>query len=288
MELAERGTLSNAINKGFLSWQDKTRIAHEIARGFEFIHQEDVLHRDLKNANVLLTRHMEAKLADFGLARARSAVSSGQSMSSSEERLHGMLEWIAPELFEADRPSYSTKTDIYAFGVVMWEMAANCTHPCKDQDNRVLFVHHVKSGDHEKLPDDTPTGYREWIECCWHQDPSQRPDASEVNMVDGQQEESDDDAVDISLTFNDDEITLVNTEAERDNATAQLLLRKTYENGEGVESSNVEAARWYRKTAVHGLAKVQFKLGRIYEEGRGVKQDDVEAVRWYSVAADQG
>ncbi|KAG0225124.1 hypothetical protein BGW42_004637, partial [Actinomortierella wolfii] len=69
MELAEKGSLSKAINTGLLVWQDKTRIANEIARALEYIHQENVLHRNVKSSNVLLTRHMEAKLADLEMSR---------------------------------------------------------------------------------------------------------------------------------------------------------------------------------------------------------------------------
>ncbi|KAG0234379.1 hypothetical protein BGW41_001158 [Actinomortierella wolfii] len=49
MELAGKGTLAKAINKGLLDWLTKTRLAHEIARGLEYIHQENILHRDLKS-----------------------------------------------------------------------------------------------------------------------------------------------------------------------------------------------------------------------------------------------
>ncbi|KAG0227535.1 hypothetical protein BGW42_002894, partial [Actinomortierella wolfii] len=330
--LPKGGTLAKAIHKGLLDWQDKTRLAHEIARGLEYIHQEDVLHRDLKSANVLLTRHMEAKLADFGLSWIRSTVSSSDlSMpSAAGGRLTGTLGWIASELFETDRPPYSTKSDIYALGMVMWEMAANCTRPFKDQDNLALVVQHVKRGGRERLPDDTPDEYREWVERCWHHDPGQRPDASKVILEHGQQVEADDDsdAVSISLTFSDQEITHVDTDgrpivvshhldsaiamasgrlpqtdddvnvedsawwyrkaAERGNATAQFMLGEIYENGHGVDASDVEAATWYRSAAVHGVDKAQIKLGGMYEDGRGVQQDDVEAVRWYLMAANQG
>ncbi|KAG0228765.1 hypothetical protein BGW42_002007, partial [Actinomortierella wolfii] len=297
MELAENGSLAKAINKGLLDWHDKTRIAHEIARGLEYIHQENVLHRDLKN--------------------------------------------------------------IYALGVVMWEMAANCTRPYKDQEKGELIAHHVKSGYRETLPHDTPIEYRKWVERCWHHDPNQRPSASEVILVRGQQGEAgtDDGAVSVSFGFSDDEITSADTEgkpiatnhpnsapasgrlpqtdddvvkyfcteaqqgsedaqlflgwiyshggeftkknvensawwyrkaAERGNATAQLILGELYENGQGVDANDREASTWYRKAAVHGVTKAQVKLGEMYKEGRGVEQNDVEAVKWYRMAADQG
>ncbi|KAG0235943.1 hypothetical protein BGW42_004398 [Actinomortierella wolfii] len=323
MELAERGTLAKAINKGLLDWQDKTRLAHEIARGLEYIHQEGVLHRDLKSANVLLTKHMEAKLADFGLARIRSTMGNSLSMSSAGGRITGTLGWFAPELFETNVPPYSTKTDIYALGVVMWEMAANCTRPYKNQDNGELIALHVRNGGRERLPDDTPTEYREWVDRCWHQDPGQRPDASEVVLVHGELEETDDDdeAVPISLVADDDKIAHVDKEgkviatshsnsdtasehlpqtdddvvnyfckeAQQGNGDAQLFLGWIYRYGiTYVHKNKKESVWWYRKAAERGNTTAQLMLGEMYENGKGVDASNVEAATWYRNAAVHG
>ncbi|KAF9970645.1 hypothetical protein BGZ73_006626 [Actinomortierella ambigua] len=68
-DYAEGGSLMNAIDSGRLTdWNIKKRMAHEIASGLAYIHHENIIHRDLKSDNVLLTRHMEVKLCDFGLA----------------------------------------------------------------------------------------------------------------------------------------------------------------------------------------------------------------------------
>ncbi|KAG0224134.1 hypothetical protein BGW42_005312 [Actinomortierella wolfii] len=279
MELAERGTLTQAINKGLLDWLDKTRLAHEIARGLEYIHQEGILHRDLKSANVLLTRNMEAKLADFGLAKIRSTVSGNLSMSSAGGRITGTLGWIAPELFYKNKPPYSTKSDVYALGMIMWEMAANCTWPYKDQNNGGLIAVHVTKGGRERLPNNTPPKYREWVERCWHHDPNQRPHASEIVIVRGRKKifGNYDDAGYISATAVDGEITHVDTvgkpigenhfnkktafrhlpqtdddvvryfceEAQQDNGDAHLFLGWIYSHGGGVLKKNEEASAWW-------------------------------------------
>ncbi|KAG0265368.1 hypothetical protein BGZ95_003331, partial [Linnemannia exigua] len=327
MELAERGTLAKAITKdGLLDWPTKARIAHEIARGLDYIHQESVLHRDLKSANVLLTGNMEVKLANFGLVKVRSTVNSSTSMSSAVGGLTGNIRWIAPELF--DSPVYSTKSDVYAMGVVMWEMAANCTRPYKNQDNEWQISMRVKDGHRETLPDDTPAEYREWVERCWDQDINQRPDASEVILVQEEQEENgdedDDNAVSISLTFNNDGINLVNKQsklsigeshsgtaaaasgggrlpqmddeavrcyhmaAEQGQAAAQSKLGWMYEQGHGVEQSDVDAVKWYTKAAEQGHAAAQSSIGVMYRQGYGVEQSDVEAAMWFTKAAEQG
>ncbi|KAF9157995.1 hypothetical protein DFQ26_008096 [Actinomortierella ambigua] len=171
MEFAEGGCLNHAINDRLLDWPNKIRIAEEIARGLAYIHQMGVIHRDLKSMNVLLSRQKEAKLCDFGMATVKS-----QSAPTSIA-LPGTIRWMAPELFNPPR-IYSTKSDMYALGMVMWEMAANYTIPFRLQADSEAVFWLVFKGEREELPDDTPSGYRRWIEQCWYQEPERRPEAS--------------------------------------------------------------------------------------------------------------
>lgn len=71
-------------------------------------------------------------------------------------------------------------------------------------------------------------------------------------------------------------------------ADAQYALGICYVNGEGVPKDDGEAAYWYRQAAEQDHAGAQFMLGVLYEEGDGVPQDAAEAVRWYRRAAEQG
>ncbi|KAG0249484.1 hypothetical protein DFQ27_009974, partial [Actinomortierella ambigua] len=179
MEYAEGGSLKEVIDKGGkLSWLDKSRIADEIARGLEYMHGQQVLHRDLKSANVLLTRHLKVKLCDFGLSEVRAL-----SITRSTETLQGTLRWMAPEVLCTTVPKYSTKSDVYALGMVMWEMAADCTKPFRYQSNEQVVGLLVTRGQREGVPDGTPPEYRRWLKQCWDQEPSRRPEATEVIMM---------------------------------------------------------------------------------------------------------
>ncbi|KAF9162281.1 hypothetical protein DFQ26_003702 [Actinomortierella ambigua] len=205
MDYAEGGSLQAAIKKRVLDWTVKIRIAREIVRGLAYIHSEGILHRDLKSGNVLLTRHMEVKLCDFGMATVKvtssskssshrnSSHGSGNSSSSRSSSngnttggpLRGTFRWMAPELFSA-HPKYSSKSDIYALAMVLWEMAADSTVPFRDQPDNFMVMALVKGGEREVLPDHTPADYRLWVERCWAQDPAKRPYASEmVHIVEG-------------------------------------------------------------------------------------------------------
>eukprot|EP00729_Bicosta_minor_P032697 gene32697-biopygen16471 len=76
--------------------------------------------------------------------------------------------------------------------------------------------------------------------------------------------------------------------AEAGHATAQYNLGSMYDNGQGVEQDHVEAATWYRKVAEAGYANAQYNLGLMYRDGEGVEQDHVEAAKWFRKSAGAG
>ncbi|KAG0239178.1 hypothetical protein BGW41_007869 [Actinomortierella wolfii] len=169
-EYAEQGSLKRVIELNLIKdWETKYRIALEIASGLTFIHSNDILHRDLKSDNVLLTNMLEVRLCDFGLAAIKDTI------SSSKGTLKGTIRWMAPELFH-NPPKYSTKSDVYAYGMVLWEMAANCTTPFKGYDNTTVAVH-ISQGAVETLPSDTPNTYRNIVERCWRVPTDERPES---------------------------------------------------------------------------------------------------------------
>ncbi|KAG0235131.1 hypothetical protein BGW42_005781 [Actinomortierella wolfii] len=294
MDFAEGGSLQRAIEKRRLDWPAKIRIAQEITRGLAYIHHENILHRDLKSGNVLLSRHMEVKLCDFGLA----TVKVQSASKSSGDSLKGTLRWMAPELF-AKRPKYSTKSDIFALGMVMWEMAADCTKPFKEHGDNAMIALLISRGEREDLPDDTPDDYRRTVEQCWESDPAMRPEASDMLKDD---EESDDDSpgslgegptVSISMEFSD-----VHTISTSDGVAAQIEDSennpKGIEDDEGVDDlvdhyfQPADNVSILLDKAKEGDIMAQSRLGEMYERGVGVERNDSEAFKWYLEAAKQG
>ncbi|KAG0269037.1 hypothetical protein DFQ27_004969 [Actinomortierella ambigua] len=202
-DLAEGGSLRAAIDRGIPDWATKERYAREISLGLAYIHSKGVLHLDLKSDNVLLSGLLEVKLCDFGCATVKttSLANSAQTQmqtisaaavaattaaaaaavagpSSSSQILRGTVRWMAPELF-IRKPKYSPKSDMYSLGVVMWEMAADCTTPFKGHYEASSIIALVKAGTRENLPEGTPKGYGACLERCWDQDPARRPEACE-------------------------------------------------------------------------------------------------------------
>ncbi|AHE50064.1 Sel1 domain-containing protein [Aeromonas hydrophila 4AK4] len=85
-----------------------------------------------------------------------------------------------------------------------------------------------------------------------------------------------------------EEISELMQSAERGDVTAQFLLGKKYDSGEGIEQNDSKAVEWYRKAAEQGHAGAQNNIGWMYENGRGVRQSNSTAVEWYRKAAEQG
>ncbi|KAF9970469.1 hypothetical protein BGZ73_006810, partial [Actinomortierella ambigua] len=309
MEYADGGSLEEAIEGGRqFDWPTKSRIAQEMVRGLAYIHHMDVLHRDLKSMNVLLTRFLEVKLCDFGLATVK--IRSASKSNSTK----GTLRWMAPELFAA-KPAYSTKSDIFALGVVMWELAANCTTPFCQQLDNFMVVGLVKSGEREELPDDTPLDYRQQVERCWDQDPAKRPEASEMvtkddDPVGGRGVRGGETTVSITQSIRSMSIyysAIEGTEkannvdhklapdvdtllahANTGDLDAQVALAAKYEKGDGATQSDTEAFKWYLRAAALGSTEAQFKAGEYFRNGQGTSKNQAVAVYWLQQAAEGG
>jgi class 3 adenylate cyclase/tRNA A-37 threonylcarbamoyl transferase component Bud32 len=116
MEYMEGGTLEDLIHQeGPLSPQRATEIAIEVAHALRAAHEKGVIHRDIKPQNILLSKAGEAKVADFGIARAATATTMTQVGS-----VMGTVHYMSPE--QALGEPATPKSDLYSLGVVLYEM----------------------------------------------------------------------------------------------------------------------------------------------------------------------
>ncbi|RHY26253.1 hypothetical protein DYB32_007781 [Aphanomyces invadans] len=106
--------LKNAIH---FSWPQKMACARQMALALEYLHGQQVIHRDLKSPNVFLNQAMDAKLGDFGIAR--------QVVEKSMSNAVGTYRWTAPEVLQGKY--YTVKADVYSFGMV----SAGCCLPTR-------------------------------------------------------------------------------------------------------------------------------------------------------------
>jgi serine/threonine protein kinase len=116
MELVEGETLAARLKKGQLSTEETLRYATQIAEALAEAHAHRIVHRDLKPSNIMLTRH-RVKVLDFGLAKMLSEPGITETRA-----VMGTLAYMAPEQAEGREPSAAT--DLFSFGLVLYDMAA--------------------------------------------------------------------------------------------------------------------------------------------------------------------
>ncbi|XP_044496152.1 chitin elicitor receptor kinase 1-like isoform X2 [Mangifera indica] len=121
-EFIENGDLSQHLrgsDKEPLPWSTRMQIALDSATGLEYIHEHTVpvyIHRDIKSANILLDKNFRAKVGDFGLTK----LTKSEDKSSVTKHPIGTIGYMSPEYFQYGE--VSPKVDVYAFGVVLFEI----------------------------------------------------------------------------------------------------------------------------------------------------------------------
>ena len=117
MELIDGKSLSQIIEEqGRLDYKDAINIAQQVASALSLAHKNQIIHRDVKPHNILITSSGIAKLADFGIARAVSK----ESIEEGNEKIMGSVHYFSPE--QARGAYVDERSDIYSLGIVLFEM----------------------------------------------------------------------------------------------------------------------------------------------------------------------
>jgi serine/threonine-protein kinase len=181
MELVEGEDLSDRISRGAVSVDEAIPIALQIAEALEAAHEAGIVHRDLKPANIKLKADGTVKVLDFGLAKAWEADARESSLSLSptltqhatiEGVILGTAAYMSPE--QARGQSVDRRADIWAFGVVLWEMLTGQKLFEGETVTDVLASVLKETPDLEALPVDTPAALRRLVARCLEREPKQR------------------------------------------------------------------------------------------------------------------
>jgi len=183
MELAAGETLETVINNGPLPVEEVIAIMVQIASGLEEAHEKGIVHRDLKPANVIVSQDGLVKVLDFGLARAYE----GDESSSSEDSgtsptltaamtqagvILGTAAYMSPE--QARGYAVDNRTDIWAFGVIIWELLAGRRLFAGDTVSDTLAMVLRSEPDWDSLPADLSPSLRRLIQRCLQREKRQR------------------------------------------------------------------------------------------------------------------
>jgi serine/threonine protein kinase len=138
MELLEGQTLKHRITPGPLEAAGIVKLGLQIAEALEAAHAKGIVHRDIKPANILVTERGQAKVLDFGLAKLL-PISTETTLLEDPLRTRGpigTLPYMAPE--QALGREVDARTDIYALGMVLYEMSAGKRPFREDQPTRLI------------------------------------------------------------------------------------------------------------------------------------------------------
>jgi len=181
-ELAANGSVEDVLkNKQIkLSFRRKMKIAEETASAMNWLHcmkPNALLHLDLKPANLLLTREWRVKIADFGLSQLKNK--SKGTVTDPKIATGGTPLYMPPEMFKL-KPEITEKCDVYAFGVILWQLLTEKV-PFEGKFTQThQLVEAVTRGERPAIPNNTPKKLRELIEQCWHQNPEKRPTFQQI------------------------------------------------------------------------------------------------------------
>ncbi|XP_057490034.1 serine/threonine-protein kinase STY46-like isoform X1 [Actinidia eriantha] len=156
--------------KGIFKLPALLKVAIDVSKGMNYLHQNNIIHRDLKAANLLMDENEVIKVADFGVAR----VQTPSGVMTAET---GTYRWMAPEVIE--HKPYDRKADVFSFGIVLWELLTGKL-PYEHLTPLQAAVGVVQKGLRPTIPRHTYPKMVELLERCWQQDPSLRPEFSEI------------------------------------------------------------------------------------------------------------
>jgi Tol biopolymer transport system component len=181
LELVEGEDLAERLKRGAIPVHEALAIAKQIAEGLEEAHDKGIVHRDLKPANIKLTPDGKVKVLDFGLAKAyesdaaEGAVSQSPTMSRHMTEagiILGTAAYMSPE--QARGKPVDKRSDIWAFGVVLYEMLTGKRLFDGETVSDVLAAVLTREPSWAALPATTPASARRLLRQCLERNPKNR------------------------------------------------------------------------------------------------------------------
>ncbi|XP_056159472.1 mitogen-activated protein kinase kinase kinase 1-like isoform X3 [Syzygium oleosum] len=171
LELMTKGSLATLYHKYNLTDSQVSAFTRQILNGLKYLHDQNVVHRDIKCANILVDAGGSVKLADFGLAKAT-------EMRAAKSFL-GTTQWIAPEVVKSlKNGSYELAADIWSLGCTVLEMLTR--EPPYSHLGPMEALEEIRAGVLPEVPESLSTDAQDFIRKCLCVDPKDRPSAAKL------------------------------------------------------------------------------------------------------------
>src|SRR4030095_8910960 len=136
------------------------------------IHKKNYIHHDLHSGNIFSYHGSWSVIGDLGLCQRLN------------EKVHlnkifGVIPYLAPEVLL--KKPYTKKSDIYSFGMIMWEFTTG-KKPFHDRPHNSSLILDILKGERPQITDDTPEFYADLMKRCWDHNPENRPTANEIEV----------------------------------------------------------------------------------------------------------
>ncbi|KAL3638773.1 Mitogen-activated protein kinase kinase kinase 1 [Castilleja foliolosa] len=169
LELVTQGSLMSLYQKYSLPESLVWSFTRQILHGLKYLHDRNVVHRDIKCANILVDCNGSVKLADFGLAKA--------TKLNDVKYRKGTTFWMAPEVVKS--LGYGLPADIWSLGCTVLEMLTRC-FPYSHLECHMVALFKIGRGQKPVIPESVSNDARDFILKCLQVDPSLRPTAAEL------------------------------------------------------------------------------------------------------------
>ncbi|CAD5207226.1 unnamed protein product [Bursaphelenchus okinawaensis] len=171
MELADCGSLDGYLQRAEQPVSKKTEMCMQAAWGIEYLHQSMVIHRDIAARNCLYGEN-QVKISDFGLTREG-------TIYQMDPHRRVPIRWLAPETLRTFM--YTQKTDVWAFGIMCWEIYSNGQEPYPGMSPADTFTKVKMEGYRMTLPDNCPPEMVDLItKKTWAESPNDRASMAEI------------------------------------------------------------------------------------------------------------
>ncbi|KAH7654736.1 Mitogen-activated protein kinase kinase kinase protein [Dioscorea alata] len=170
LELVSQGSLASLYQRYHLRDSQVSAYTRQILSGLKYLHDRNVVHRDIKCANILVSSNGSVKLADFGLAKEITKLNVLKSCK-------GSVYWMAPEVVNP-KSSYGPAADIWSLGCTVLEMLTRQV-PYPNLEWPQAF-YKIGQGEKPPIPNILSRDARDFIQKCVQFNPDDRPTASEL------------------------------------------------------------------------------------------------------------